>query len=130
MAEQEQFKREVQEYMQIDNDLKEASKALSVLRKRKASLSLNIYGYMHKNDVDELKLNDCRLKTFISTTTSPLNKEWIYKRLLLITNGDEAQATKMCEFICDKNARDKKEKTAVKRLKLPKPKKSENKDKN
>lgn len=128
MTDQEQFKKQVQEYMQIDNDLREASKALSVLRKRKQSLSLNISGYMDKNALDELKLNDCRLKTYISTTTAPLNKEWIYQRLLIITNGDENNARKMCEFICDKNVRDKKEKTSVKRLKLPKSKKSDNKN--
>ena len=124
----EQFKKQVQEYMQIDNDLKEATKALSVLRKRKTTLSMNIYGYMNTNEVDELKLNDCKLKTYTSVTTAPLNKDWIYKRLLLINRGDENQAKSMCDFICDPNARDKKEKKTIKRLKLPK--KKVKKDKN
>ena len=124
----EQFKKQVQEYMQIDNDLKEATKALSVLRKRKTTLSVNIYGYMNQNEVDELKLNDCKLKTYTSITTAPLNKDWIYKRLLLINRGDENQAKSMCEFICDPNAREKKEKQTIKRLKLPK--KKVKKDKN
>ena len=116
----EEFKKQVQEYMQIDNDLKEATKALSVLRKRKTSLSINIYGYMNDNEVDELKLNDCKLKTYTSITTAPLNKDWIYKRLLLINRGDENASKSMCEFICDSSARDKKEKNTIKRLKLPK----------
>ena len=124
----EQFKKQVQEYMQIDNDLKEATKALGVLRKRKVTLSLNIDTYMGNNDIDELKLNDCKLKRYISTTTAPLNKVWIYNRLLLINKGDEKQAKRMCEFICDPNAREKTEKHSIKRLKLPK--KRVRKDKN
>lgn len=118
----EKFKTEVQEYMQIDNDLKEAQKALAVLKKRKTDLSKNIYTYMESNEIDELKLPDCKLKTFVSITTSGLTKDWIYKRLLLITKGDENQAKSMCEFICDKEAREKKTKNTIKRLKLPKKK--------
>lgn len=118
----DQFKKQVQEYMEIDNSLKEATKALSVLRKRKTSLSLNINGYMRENDLDELKLNDCKLKSYISVTTAPINKAWIYNRLLLMNRGDEVQSKKMCEFICDPSAREKKEKHTIKRLKLPKKK--------
>lgn len=116
----DQFKKQVQEYMQIDNDLKQARKAITTLNKRKTSLSLNINGYMQQNDIQELKLNDCKLKTFTSTTTAPLNKDWIYQRLLLICKGDENQAKGMCEFICDPKARDKKQKNSIKRVKLTK----------
>ena len=44
----EEFKRQVQEYMQIDNDLKQANDALKKLRARKNQLSLNINSYDDK----------------------------------------------------------------------------------
>lgn len=116
------FKREVQEYVNLDNQIKEASKALSVLRQRKTKLSLNINSYMTNNDIQELKLNDCKLKTYTSVTTAPLNKEWIFKRLVLLCNGDEQKAQQYCDFICDKSARDKKEKSSLRRTKLGKKK--------
>lgn len=116
----EQFKKQVSEYMEIDNNLKEARKAITTLNKRKKTLSLNIDGYMKQNNIEELKLNDCKLKTFTSVRTAPLNKEWIYKRLLIICKGNGNQANSMCEFICDPKARDKKETNLIKRVKLTK----------
>lgn len=68
----DQFKSQVQENMQIDNELKQASKVLSTLRKRKAELSLNINGYMMQNEIDELKLSDCKLKSYESVSTTKI----------------------------------------------------------
>ena len=75
---------------------------------------------MMTNEIDELKLQDCKLKTYISTSTAPLNKDWIYQRLLLICKGNEEQAKQMCEFICDPKARNKTQKNALRRVKLSK----------
>lgn len=113
----EDFKRQVQEYIQIDNDLKKANDALKKLRTRKTQLQNNINKYMLTNEIDELKLNDCKLKTYISTSTGSLTSEWIYQRLLLICDGDQMKAQQMCDFICDKKARPKTQKNSLRRIK-------------
>ena len=116
----EQFKNHVKEYVDINNQLSEASKALSVLRKRKQLLMGNICSYMNTNEFDELKLNDCKLKTYMSKSTAPLNKDYIYSRCLVLVRGDEEKAKGMANFICDPKARPKKEKMALRKLKLNK----------
>lgn len=116
----EDFKKQVQEYVELDNNIKQANAALKKLRNRKNQLQLNINSYMLSNEIDELKLQDCKLKTYVSTSTAPLNKEWIYKRLLIICKNNEEQAQQMCEFICDPKARDKTQKNSLRRVKLTK----------
>ena len=116
----DQFKNHVKEYVEINNQLSEASKALTVLRKRKTVLMGNICNYMNTNEFDELKLNDCKLKTYMSTQTAPINKNYIYQRCLLLVRGDEEKAKGMAEFICDPKARPKKQSTKLKKLKLTK----------
>ena len=123
----EEFRSQVQEYINLDNQIKEATSALSTLKKRKTKLQLNINGYMTSNGVDELKLNDCKLKTYTSTTTAPVNQDWIFKRLTLLLNGNEGEAQKWCDFICDKEAREKKTKQSLRRTKLGKAKKKADK---
>lgn len=114
----EEFRSNVQEFVNLDNQIKEATTALSTLRKRKTQLSLNINGYMRSNEIDELKLNDCKLKTYVSTTTAPVNQDWIFKRLAILMGGNEVKAQEWCDFICDKEAREKKQKHSLRRLKL------------
>ena len=116
MSASEEFKKQVQEYMQIDNDLKKARGVMKTLNKRKETLSLNINGFMRNNNIDELKLQDCKIKTYTSTTTASINQEWILKRLTILMGGNEGQAQEWCDFICDKEARDKKQKNTIKRM--------------
>lgn len=116
----EDFKRHVQEYVELDNQIKEATKALKVLRQKKTQLSLNINGYMNTNEIDELKLNDCKLKTYNSVSTESLTQALIFRRLVLLWQGDEARAQEWCDFICDKSARKKKTKSSLRRIKSKK----------
>ena len=124
----DQFKRQVQEFKQIDDEIKTANKALLTLKKRRTSLSTNINSYMLNNDLQVLKLQDCQIVTRVSTTTQGLTKDWIYQRLLLICKGNEDQAKGMCEFICDPKARPKKQKPTISRRALPKSKKTKQKN--
>ena len=121
----EEFKRDVQEYVDLDTKIKEATKALKVLRDKKKSLSLNINSYMKSNEIDELKLNDCKLKTYNSTSTESLTQALILRRLVLLWQGDEARAKEWCDFICDKSARTKKTRSSLRRIQNKK-KKSDN----
>lgn len=112
----DEFRNKVQEFMSLDNQIKQADKALKTLKNRKNVLKLDINTYMRSNEIDELKLNDCKLKTYTSTSRGGITKDWIYKRLLILCRQDENQARSMCDFICDPEARPKKQTESIKRI--------------
>jgi hypothetical protein len=116
MSGQEEFKKFVQECIDLDNQIKQANGALKTLRNRKTSLQGNINTFMMSNKIDEVKLQDCKLKCSTSTSRASLTKDIIYQRLVLLCNNDEKQAQAMCDFICDPEARPKTSKPSLRRI--------------
>lgn len=117
------FKGALKEYIEIDNDLKDANKHLRVLRNRKKELGGQIQVHMKEFSiaklnlplkvtpnpsqpnipVTNLKVNELKLNERVAKR--PINKALILERLTLYFKGDEQKATQLTEFICDDEAR-------------------------
>jgi len=78
------FRSNLKEYIDIDKQIKEATKSLGVIKKRKTDLAVIINDHMKQHDVEELNLPDGKIKTFISITTESLNKAVILERCKLL----------------------------------------------
>lgn len=110
------FKSALKEYIDIDNDLKEANKHLKVLRNRKKELGGQIQVHMREFSIDKLNLpkqsnvktNTIKLNSRV--TKKPINNKLILERLTIYFKGDKDKAQKLTDFICDDEAR----KTGVK----------------
>ncbi len=113
----EDFKNNLKEYLDIDNQIKEANKSLKIIRQRKSSLSHILHTRMKEFSIDILTLPGelGTIKAYTSTITAPLNKVVILQRCILLCQGDENKAKQMCDFICDPEAREKKQKEALRK---------------
>jgi len=117
------FKGALKEYIEIDNDLKEANTHLRVLRNRKKELGGQIQIHMKEfsiqklnlplkvtsnpsqpnEPVKNLKVNELKLNERVAKR--PINKALILERLTLYFKGDEKKAQQLTDFICDDEAR-------------------------
>lgn len=111
----EDFKSNLKEFLDIDNQIKEATKSISIIKKRKNELADMINIHMKKHEIDELNIGDGKIKTYKTVKTESLNKKIILDRCVLLCNNDYEKGKKMCEFICDPEARTKTESTGIKR---------------
>lgn len=116
------FKSNLKEYLDIDKQIKDATKSLGIIKKRKNDLSTIINEHMKKYDVDEINIGDGKIKTFVSVTTESLNKKVILDRCKLLCHNDEKEGQVMCDFICDPTVRSKKEKSGIKKTAMKKKK--------
>ena len=122
------FKTMLKSYLSYDDQIPQADKSLRVIKKKRDELKIQMYQHMRNHNLDEISLNEQgTIKTFISKTTGSLNKAWIYKRCLLLFDGDEKKAEEVTNFIADPKHRPKKEKHTIKRLR-PRKKKVEKKN--
>ncbi len=112
-----EFKLLLKQYIDYDNQIKQSSEAIRIIKKKRDELKTQIYKYMKYYEMDEIKMSDSKIKTYISKSTAPLNKAWIHLRCLAIFNGNEEKALKVFNFIIDPTVRPKKEKHSIKRLK-------------
>lgn len=88
------FKKWVKEYKALDTELRDASKTLSAMRKRKKDLSEAILAWMQQEKVPRVWLRENEyLERFYVTRTKPLNAEVIGGVLSEYFGGDEAQAS-------------------------------------
>lgn len=81
MSAQDDFKAAVKAYIEMHDQLTEASKNLRGIRKKKAELADVIVQYMKKNDIDECALQDGKLIRKQSKRLEPLKKEHIMDEL-------------------------------------------------
>ena len=112
------FKSNLKEYLDIDKQIKEATKSLGIIKKRKNDLSSIINEHMRKCEVDEINIGEGKwnIKSYISIVTESLNKKVILDRCKLLCNNDEKQGQVMCDFICDPSVRKKTEKSGIKKM--------------
>ena len=114
------FKSNLKEYLDIDRQIKDATKSLGIIKKRKMNLADQINSHMKNHQVDEINIGDGKIKTFVSMTTESLNKKVILDRCISLCKGDTVQGQSMCDFICDPTARKKTEKSGIKKTTVKK----------
>ena len=94
------FRHLVTNYVNLHDQLKQASFTLCELRKKKDGLALQILSCMHANNIDECSLSDGKLKCKSSKRTTALKKEDIIDTLSAYI--EPARATSVYESMMSK----------------------------
>ncbi|WIA10853.1 hypothetical protein OEZ85_011019 [Tetradesmus obliquus] len=88
----EQFRQSVLDYVQLTDDVAEASKALNTSRKRLKDLRTVIIQHMTDNKIDQCNLKDGTLTLKSSKAPPPLNKELMVEALQQDLGSEKAEA--------------------------------------
>jgi hypothetical protein len=86
-----EFRDAVKSYIDMHDQLAEASKHLRDIRKRKKELSQVIVEYMRKNDIDGINVQDGKLLRKQSKRVEPLKKEHILEELTKTVGDSQAE---------------------------------------
>lgn len=71
----------VKEYVTLDDQIKESTQEMRIVKKRKKEVDSKIKEYMIVKDIPELGINDGLLKVYKSKQTKPLKRDNILKIL-------------------------------------------------
>jgi hypothetical protein len=111
----EEFKDNVKQWLELDNQLKRLAAAAKERRKKKNDINLKILEFMGKFNIEDLNTKDGIIrykKTFIK---EPLSQKTIKTKLEEIFKDDQENFEKIAKIFTD---REKIEKTSLRRLKL------------
>jgi hypothetical protein len=97
----EDMKRAMSEWIGLKQNLSEARKDLSTLNKREKELRKYIQGFMVKNEVDAVKVDEAKVSVKTSKKTSPLNKDNLKTGLLVFFEQDETRAAACYETVIE-----------------------------
>lgn len=111
---QDELKKIVRDYVDLENQITEANGALKTLKSAKSELGEKIIIFMEKNEVDYLGIKGGKLTRKVTKTAKGLNKEMI-TTFLISKLGDEGKAEKWLTELYE--GREKVEKTTLKREK-------------
>lgn len=110
------FKNAVKEYVQLHDQIIEASRSMKDIKKRKEALGDAVLEYMRTKDIDELQMVDGKLMRKQSKKTESLKKEHIINELKRV---DPSTAENIFINICSQ--RQVETKDSLKRTKARKP---------
>ena len=108
------FEQQIQQWVLIDNQIKELGDKMKELRERKNTLSDNITEYVETNELTNktIKINDGQIKFGKSKETQPLTFKYLETCLNEIIKNEE-QVSKIVDYI--KNKRESKYISEIKR---------------
>jgi hypothetical protein len=98
----EEFVEALKQWVQYDDMIKETNTKLKAYRKKKNDLGKSIQTYMKKNHIEKNDINitgggKVRYKTTMRLV--PVNKEYVFRRLMEYFNGNKEKATQLADFI-------------------------------
>jgi|TARA_B110000977_G_scaffold166693_1_gene214709 hypothetical protein len=104
MSVSEDFKIDVKNYIELDNQIKEFQDIIKKIKKDKEKLEGHILHYMTTNGLNDkdINLSDGKLRCFTSKTSSSVNKKHIENSLALFFKGDYDKAKQVTDFIFSK----------------------------
>ncbi len=108
-----EFKKNVKEWITLDDDILKLQRAIKERRNKKNELTPKIMDFMGRYEINDLNTNDGKLKYTKSLQTKPLNKDFLISRLgdyFKDFNKGEKAATFLLEN------RDKEEKFKLRRV--------------
>lgn len=104
---QQDFKDAVKAYIDMHDQLADASKQLREIRKKKAELADVIVAFMKANDIDECSLQDGKLIRRQAKRLEPLKKEHILGELSKVVGQNKAEDVLVNIFsqraVCEKD---------------------------
>ena len=107
----EEFKKWMAEWVALKKQLTEATKDISILRKREKELNNNIKGFMQKEKIDTCNLKKGKVSLKTRKTAGTLNKEAVRIGLERTGEGDTNMVEIAMQNILD--ARESKESSSL-----------------
>ena len=88
------FINDIKQWVTLDDQLKQTSKLVKQIRKKKNEVGLEIQGYMEQNEIQDkdINLSDGKIKYYVSKRTCGMSKTYIENSLTLYYNGDATKA--------------------------------------
>jgi hypothetical protein len=107
------FENQIQQWIAVDNQLKQLNEKTRELREKRTMLSDNIVNYASKNNLSNINISDGRLKITNARVPEPLTFKYVEKTLAEVIKN-EAHVTSIVEHL--KNKRAVKNVTDIKRF--------------
>lgn len=111
----EEFKKNVQNWMTYDNQMKRLAAASKQLKQKKNELNEKILDFMSKYNIEDLNTKEGVIRYKKTYIKQPLTQKLIKERLNDIFKDNETDLERINEIF---NNREKVEKTSLRRLKL------------
>ena len=97
----EKLKKEVRQYIELDDKIKALNKAAKEFRKTKDELSTSILETMKKFEINDMNIKSGKLTYNERTTKKPLNKKNLLSGLTLYFRDDVDKAKTCSEFVLE-----------------------------
>ena len=111
----EEFKDNVKQWLELDNQLKRLAAASKERRKKKTDINLKILEFMGKFNIEDLNTKDGIIRYRKTYVKEPLSQKTIKTKLEELFKDDVENFEKIAKIFTD---REKIEKTSLRRLKL------------
>ena len=111
----EEFKDNVKQWLELDNQLKRLAAASKERRKKKNDINLKILEFMGKFNIEDLNTKDGIIRYKKTFVKEPLSQKTIKTKLEELFKDDQENFEKIEKIFTD---REKVEKTSLRRLKL------------
>lgn len=114
------FAREVKRYLSHDADIRRLQEQLRELRAAKQDMARGIMTFMSRHNVEDLAIQQCRLRYKVSSVRAPLSQAELRERFRVFYKqhvGEED--TQMLAAVDELFSRDRVEKTSLRRVQGP-----------
>ena len=111
----DEFKKDVQDWMNIDNQMKRLEVALKERRKKKKDLNLKILEFMGKFNIEDLNTKEGIIRYKKTYVKEPLSQKIIKEKLLDIFKNDKENTQRVENIFTN---REKIEKTSLRRINI------------
>lgn len=111
----EEFKKEVQDWMQLDNDMKRLEAALKLRRTKKKDLNLKILDFMDRFNIEDLNTKHGVIRYKKTYVKEPLSQKKIKEKLQEIFKDDKENSDKVEKIFTN---RGKVEKNSLRRINI------------
>jgi len=111
----DEFKKDVQDWMSLDNQMKRLEVAVKERRKKKKDLNLKILDFMDRFNIEDLNTKEGIIRYKKSFVKEPLSQKKIKDKLMDMFKDDNAISEKVEKIFTD---RGKVEKTTLRRINI------------
>ena len=111
----DEFKKDVQDWMSLDNQMKRLEVAVKERRKKKKDLNLKILDFMDRFNIEDLNTKEGVIRYKKSFVKEPLSQKKIKDKLMDMFKDDNAISEKVEKIFTD---RGKVEKTTLRRINI------------
>ena len=111
----DEFKQNVQDWMNIDNQMKRLEVALKERRKKKKDLNLKILEFLSKFNIEDLNTKEGIIRYKKTYVKEPLSQKIIKEKLLDIFKNDKENTERVENIFTN---REKIEKTSLRRINI------------